>query len=867
MSKRIGVSQDYYYEPFVRQTLQRMSLRACGRKQASLLVALFRTILCPACTYLIFATTAQAQSPGQLINNSSRALVRTGDAICIEEFAIEGSEPKQIIVRALGPSLTSQGMPNPLPDPTLVLYDGSGAIVASNDNWKDNQETEIVATGLAPSNDLESAIVATLSPGTYATALVDKNSATGIGITEVYDLAPTMSLLTATGTRANAQPNDELVLSGIIVGGNQSQDFLLRALGPSLTALGIGGALADPSLGLYDANGVLLAADDDWQDTQATEIAATGLAPTDDREAAILTTLSPSNYTIVETATPGVTFVETYTLPYGGQPLNPAPIPPVITSPLNAAATVNLPFSYQFEATGATSLSVGVLPDGVTFDPDLRAIVGSPKLEGTFQIDLSASNGGGTTTATLVLTIQPFPAAGPVVNSVTSATGRTGQFFRFQIATTGGSPATQLSVTGLPAGLSADPMTGEIIGTVANDGSFLVTLAVTDAGITNSFTLELTFTSDLTIPVIVSSNTALLFPNLPFLYTIDAPSSDSVDPIAYSKVGPLPPGLGLDQDAGIISGTFTLSLGLLPQPALAGGVVTNTQIFACNSHGCAAQGIYFLLPTGAANISTRLSVGTNDDVLIGGFITKGNAPSKLVVRGIGPSLPLSGILSNPFVELHNATDTVASNDNWKDDLSGGSQEIAIENSGLPPTNDLESAILAVLDPGSYTAIMRGATNGTGIGLIEVYNLGAASLDLGSEAHLANISTRGKVQTGDNVMIGGFINQGAVPMQVLIRGIGPSLAAFGVTGALADPILELHEPDGTVITNDGWMSDQKTAILTTGLAPTNDLEAAILITVPVGEGGYTAIVRGVNSTTGVGLVEAYFGDPCLGSSCP
>ncbi|HEY2713494.1 MAG TPA: hypothetical protein VGI60_13345 [Chthoniobacterales bacterium] len=190
----------------------------------------------------------------------------------------------------------------------------------------------------------------------------------------------------------------------------------------------------------------------------------------------------------------------------------------------------------------------------------------------------------------------------------------------------------------------------------------------------------------------------------------------------------------------------------------------------------------------------------------------------------------------------------------------------MENTGLAPANDLESAIVAVLDPGVYTAILKGTNNGTGIGLVEVYNLGAASMDVSSEAHLANISTQGKVQAGDDVMIGGFINEGSEPIKVLLRAIGPSLA---VTGKLADPILELHEPDGTVITNDNWMSDpaQKTAIMATTIPPTDPPESAIVLTLPVGEGAYTAIVRGVNSTTGVALVEAYFGDPCLSSLCP
>jgi len=290
-------------------------------------------------------------------------------------------------------------------------------------------------------------------------------------------------------------------------------------------------------------------------------------------------------------------------------------------------------------------------------------------------------------------------------------------------------------------------------------------------------------------------------------------------------------------------------------------------MFACNPAGCCAQGLFFLHPTGAANISTRLNVGTGENVLIGGFITQGNAPAKLVVRGIGPSLPLYAPMGNPYLELHNSSSTIASNDNWKVNLGGGSQEQAIEDTTIAPTNDLESAILAVLDPGTYTAIVRGVNDGIGVGQVEVYNLGAASMDLSSEAHLANISTRGYVQTNDNVMIGGFINEGTVPMQVLIRGIGPSLTQQGVSGVLANPVLELHKPDGSVVTNDDWQSDQAAEIMATTIPPTNPLESAILLTLPVGEGAYTAIVRGANNGIGVGLVEAYFGNPCIGTSCP
>jgi Putative Ig domain/Galactose oxidase, central domain/Kelch motif len=541
---------------------------------------------------------------------------------------------------------------------------------------------------------------------------------------------------------------------------------------------------------------------------------------------------------------------------------------PLITSPLVASGTVGLPFVYQFEAADATQLDVASLdlPPGLIFDPSLSAIIGTPAMEGTFHVALTASNAVGVTNATLAITVQPAPASGPVIISSTSATARTGSSFAFQVITSGGSPLERLSVEGLPAGLSADPVTGLISGTVANDGSSAVSLTVTDGGQTATGTLELTFTSEAALPVIVSPSSATLVQGQFFSYTIAAPASTSLK-TNYQLIGSLPPGLTFKVATGTISGTFQDLMAKVLNSETAGRVIGSVQLFASNFYGTGTIPLVFLSPSGAANISTRLSVGTGDNVLIGGFITQGNAPMKLVLRGIGPSLPLTGVLADPYLELHSGSDTIASNDNWKDNLAGGSQEVAIENTGLAPADNPESAILGVLDPGVYTAIVHGANNGTGIGLVEVYNLGATSLDVSSEAHLANISTRGDVQTDDNVMIGGFINQGAAPIKVLLRAIGPSLAQAGVNGVLANPVLELHQPDGSVVTNDDWMARQEADIAATGLAPTNELESAILLTLPVGEGAYTAVVRGANDTTGVGLVEAYFGDPCLGTSCP
>jgi hypothetical protein len=253
-------------------------------------------------------------------------------------------------------------------------------------------------------------------------------------------------------------------------------------------------------------------------------------------------------------------------------------------------------------------------------------------------------------------------------------------------------------------------------------------------------------------------------------------------------------------------------------------------------------------PAASRNIATRAFVQTGENVIIGGFIVSGPAGSekKVILRGIGPSLSKEGIqgaLADPVLQLYKGPTLLETNDNWT------SNEAAVKATGLQPTNALESAIVTTLAPGAYTVILSGKNNGTGIGLVEVYDLAPDS-----KALLANISTRCDVETGDNVLIGGFILEGAEPSQILVRAIGPSLTKEGVHGALADPILDLYDANGAVITNDDWRGTQEAAIIATGVAPTNDKESAILATLP--PGNYTAIVSGKNNGTGVALVEVY-----------
>jgi N-acetylneuraminic acid mutarotase len=274
-------------------------------------------------------------------------------------------------------------------------------------------------------------------------------------------------------------------------------------------------------------------------------------------------------------------------------------------------------------------------------------------------------------------------------------------------------------------------------------------------------------------------------------------------------------------------------------------------------------------PPQLGNISTRSFVQTGDNVMIGGFIVQGTGHKRVIIRAIGPELGappynIPNALANPRLELHNAAGAlIGSNDDWQHTIIGGvitrNQVADIQNSSHAPANPSESAIIADLPPGNYTAIVRGVNDTIGVGLVEVYDLSADTASI-----LGNISTRSLVQTGDNVMIGGFIVQGTGAKRVIIRAIGPELTQYGVPDPLANPRLELHNAAGALIgSNDDWQHtiiggvitrNQVADIQNSGHAPSNGLESAIIADLP--PGNYTAIVRGVNDTTGVGLVEVY-----------
>jgi acid phosphatase len=251
-----------------------------------------------------------------------------------------------------------------------------------------------------------------------------------------------------------------------------------------------------------------------------------------------------------------------------------------------------------------------------------------------------------------------------------------------------------------------------------------------------------------------------------------------------------------------------------------------------------------------ANVSGRSQIGLNDNVMISGFIITGSSQKRVIVRGLGPSLSEAGVqgaLANPALELHGPDGVTITNDDWQ-----SSQATEIEATGLAPSDSLESAIVADLVPGAYTAILRGAEGGVGVGLVEVYDLDENAL-----SNIANLSIRATSQGADNPLIAGVIITGDSSLPVTVRALGPSLAASGVSNPLPDPSLELYDSNGFLIDqNDNWRDGQQADVQAADIAPSDDLESTIMMTLP--PGAYTAVIKGKNGQSGVALAEVYRG---------
>ena len=267
-----------------------------------------------------FYRVSAARALNALQNISARAYVWTGQDVLINGFYVSGNDSKTVLIRGIGPSLAAYGIANTLQDPYLELRDAWGNVVAWNNNWQDSQGSQISATGAAPSDWRESAILATLSAGSYTATLSGVNYSYGVGVCELYDMNPgANSQIVNLSTRAYVDTGNDVLIAGVIVGATNATGMraIVRGIGPTLGNFGIQYALQDPTLELYDGNGTLLASNNDWQDTQGAEIQGTGVAPTDSRESAIVRYFSAGNYTAILRGlnnTVGVGVVDVYKL-------------------------------------------------------------------------------------------------------------------------------------------------------------------------------------------------------------------------------------------------------------------------------------------------------------------------------------------------------------------------------------------------------------------------------------------------------------------------------------------------------------------------------------------------------------------------
>jgi hypothetical protein len=535
---------------------------------------------------------------------------------------------------------------------------------------------------------------------------------------------------------------------------------------------------------------------------------------------------------------------------------------PAIISSASTTFTAGTEGTFTIHTTGvptATLSLTGTQPSWLSFIDNTDgtatlAGIPDPGSNPSYAFTITATNGvspDAVQSFTLFVVNPP-----PAITSVNNATFLVGTFDTFTVRTSPPVPSATVSFTGtLPAGITFVPNgdgTATVSGTAAagSEGDYPIDISASNGTLPDAmqtFTITVQDVPPVSqAPAITSAATSSFMVGTAGTFTITATGTPTP---SFTLTGAQPSWLSFVDNT---DGTATLSgtpdadsdLSYSFTITARNGVFPNaTQDFTLSIQQTPANATL-------VNISTRLLVQTGAKVGIGGFIITGTDAKKVLIRGMGPTLTSFGVpnaLQDPVLELHDGTGAVVvSNDDWKIP-----QETAITATGKAPPDDHESAIQLTLQPGSYTVIESGKNGTSGVGLIELYDLDAVA-----NAHLSNISTRGSVQTGANVMIGGFIVSGANgSLNLIVRALGPSLAQFGVPTPLADPNLRLYDSNGTLIRlNDNWKDSQQAAIHNSGFQPPNDLDSAILVTLPTGN--YTAIVSGKNGGTGVALVEVY-----------
>jgi hypothetical protein len=546
------------------------------------------------------------------------------------------------------------------------------------------------------------------------------------------------------------------------------------------------------------------------------------------------------------------------------QPTAPVTHAPTITSAASTTFTVGTEGIFTIHTTGTPTASIalsGTLPAWLTFvdNTDGTATLdGMPDPGGppSYSLTITASNGiapDAMQTFTLFVNNPP-----PSITSADNTTFVVGTFASFTVRTSPPDPSATVLFTGtLPSGINFTPNgdgTATIDGTASagSQGSYPINITASNGTLPDAmqvFTITVQNAPPvLEAPAITSAASTTFTVGSAGTFTITTTGSPTP---TITLDGAQPAWLSFVDNT---DGTATLS----GTPDAGSDLSYGFTITARNGVSPVATQDFTLriIPTPAGaqlvNVSTRLMIQTGAKIGIGGFIITGTDPKKVLIRGMGPALTRFNVpnaLQDPMLELHDGNGAVlTSNDNWK-----VPQQAAVEATGLAPRDDREAAILLSLQPGSYTVFETGKNGTTGNGLIEVYDV-----DVLSASQLSNISTRGLVQTGNNVMIGGFIVSGASgSINLIVRALGPTLGQppFNVPGVLADPTLQLYNGNGTTMAfNNNWKDSQQTQIQNTGRQPKNNLEPAIAVS--VSPGNYTAIVRGNNNTTGIGLVEVY-----------
>lgn len=531
----------------------------------------------------------------------------------------------------------------------------------------------------------------------------------------------------------------------------------------------------------------------------------------------------------------------------------PAGVAPIITNnPLTAAGTVGAPFGFTITASGSPlNFSTDGLPAGLTLNTLTGTITGTPNAASSSVVEIRATNATGTGTATLTITIAATTVP-PVITSPASAPGAVGTpFVTYMIAATG--LPTSYAATGLPAGLTLNPLTGAINGTPTTAGTYVVTLTATNSAGVSTATSTFTIAPTGVAPIITSPLTLQGAAGTPFVtYHIAGTGL----PTSYAATG-LPAGLTVNPLTGAISGT----------PTSVGTSLVTIQATNITGTSSAILTIVVAGPPSSriVNFSARALSGPGSETLIMGFVVSGDNKN-LLVRGIGPGLAPHGVtnfLADPMLTLYGPNGAIATNDDWHTPVGGQSSGTAIGQAAARVgafalgAGSRDSALISTFNHGAHTTTMLRPASTTGVALTELYDT-----DTTSQSRLINVSARMNVSAGEGTLIAGLVIAGNAPKTVLIRGVGPTMANFAVTGVLADPQITVFAGGTQIATNNDWGTGTSTAAQISsasalvGAFPleAGSRDAVLLLTLQ--PGSYTVQVTGVGNTTGVALVEVY-----------